>query len=339
MNLDYGHIFSRAWEITWKNKILWVFAFLFNLSSSRLNTNFNIPGGGGGGGGQGGFDRSGFREFLERFNLDANTLIAIGFGLFCLLLLVSLVFWLLSAIGQGGLIGGVRQAEATGQVSFGEAWGLGTEHFMRLFLIRLVAALPGLFIVLLALVGGATVAVSVINGNFDSMDDLQGGGLALALVCLIGVACLMGLAAFALQIALHYAPFAAVIEGLGTREAMSRSWAILVANFVPTLILAVILAIIDGVVGFVLAIPLIAIILPAVIALAVYVYDGRAAGLPVAGFAALCCVIYAPILAVLASALQTWKTSTWVLAYQTFIRPAAPPPSASMLAPEGNISG
>ena len=37
--MDYGEIITRAWNITWKNKFLWVLGFLAALTSIGSNSN------------------------------------------------------------------------------------------------------------------------------------------------------------------------------------------------------------------------------------------------------------------------------------------------------------
>ena len=46
MNFNFGEILTRAWKITWKYKVLWIFGILASCSQG---------GGGGGGGGNTGF--------------------------------------------------------------------------------------------------------------------------------------------------------------------------------------------------------------------------------------------------------------------------------------------
>jgi len=44
MNFNFGEVLTRAWQITWKYKVLWIFGILAGCTN----------GGGGGGGGGGG---------------------------------------------------------------------------------------------------------------------------------------------------------------------------------------------------------------------------------------------------------------------------------------------
>lgn len=54
MNFNFGEALTRAWQIIWKHKILWVFGILASCGrgGGNFNSNFNSGGGGNGGGGQ-----------------------------------------------------------------------------------------------------------------------------------------------------------------------------------------------------------------------------------------------------------------------------------------------
>ena len=43
MNFDFGGTLRRAWQITWKHKILWLFGLLSALAGGRANLNFRGP--------------------------------------------------------------------------------------------------------------------------------------------------------------------------------------------------------------------------------------------------------------------------------------------------------
>ena len=51
-NFNFGEILTRAWQIIWKHKILWIFGIL--ASCGRSSGNFNSSRGSRGNGGAGG---------------------------------------------------------------------------------------------------------------------------------------------------------------------------------------------------------------------------------------------------------------------------------------------
>ena len=158
MNLDLGGTLSRAWKITWNNKILWLFGILASRGGGG-GSNFNYNTGGGGGGGTGG-QPGNLPPEVQRFfdQLDPNMVTAVVIGLICLGLILAIVVTALSVIGRGGLIGGIQRANAGSKVTFREAWGIGVKHFWTLFLIGLAVGLITFLAVVLTVVPGAVLA-------------------------------------------------------------------------------------------------------------------------------------------------------------------------------------
>jgi uncharacterized membrane protein YgcG len=57
MNFNFGEVLTRAWQIIWKHKVLWIFGILAGCGQGGGS-------GGGGGGGGNGFS-NGDRQFTE----------------------------------------------------------------------------------------------------------------------------------------------------------------------------------------------------------------------------------------------------------------------------------
>ena len=103
MDFNFGEILSRAWQIVWKHKVLWVFGIL--AGCGRGGSGFNS---GGNSGGDGGFGTAvDLPPQLERFlNLlveNATTAISITIALICIIWIVAIFA---STIGRVGLIRG-----------------------------------------------------------------------------------------------------------------------------------------------------------------------------------------------------------------------------------------
>ncbi len=216
MNISYSSLLTKAWNITWKYKVLWFFGFLAALGGagwgnssggSGPNFNFNFNSGTSSSNyRQGVYPRGDIpKEWQSAFDqlakIDVNTWITVGVVAVCSLLLLGLVFWLLSIIGRGGLIGGILAADANGKVTFREAWDTGTRNFWRLFLIRLLTCGLGFI---------PMVCVSIIIG-------------------------------MVLKAWFAFMDYAVVAEKRGVGEAIGRSWTILRDNIGPAAILYIIL--------------------------------------------------------------------------------------------------
>jgi hypothetical protein len=302
MSLDFGSILSRAWKITWENKILWIFGILAGLGGGGGNPGFNFGGGGDGDGqsGQGPDLPPQFEQFFIRLQEGDPALIALIVGLVCLGLLLAIVLIALSVIGRGGLIGGVQLAQANGRVTFGEAWQVGVRHFWTLFLIGLVVGLVTFAVAVLTILPGALLTALTFG---------------FGVICLVPLICLLVIVSIILNIVAYFAQIAAVIENLSVGDALRRGWEVLRSNIGSIIVLGIILLVIGGVIGFVIALPLIAVVFPPLIGAAAGDESGLITGL---GIAAICFLIYLPVLLLLGGILQTWITAAWTLAYNQF---------------------
>lgn len=310
MSLDFGAILARAWKITWDNKVLWIFGILAGLGS-----------GGGGNGFNSRFSNFGNRpgerpelpprveEFIDRFSADPTMLFAIIGGVMCLIILIALILLALSSIGRGGLIGGVQIVEANGKATFGEAWNVSLRHFWKLFLIRLLTGFLTFLIILILVVPGGI---------------LTGLTLGVGVVCLIPLICVAVILAIILSIIAYFAQIAAVIEGVSIMDALRRSWELLRANLAPIIILGITLAVVGGLLSFVISLPIFLIVVPAVISMMGFANENQAVGTTALVIAGSCFVLYLPVLLIASGVLQTWITSAWTLAYQQLTRPSAP---------------
>lgn len=303
--MDYGKILSRAWQITWRWKVLWIFGFLASLGS-----------GGGGGGGSSGVN-NGSRGAGNFPNFDISPQMGgLIIGLVCLALIIGLILWVLSIIGRGALIAGVQQVEDEGQTSFGSAWRVGLSRFWTIFGIGFLAALPILIIVLVLIGVGIAVAVGAGYNFTNDVPERALGVILPALACLIPLACVTVVLAVVLAQIQIYAERAAILEGHGWLEAFKRGWQVLKTHLGPTIIFWLIFLLIGGVLAAIVVGGILALALPAMAlfgnnnpnALAVVTMCGGA----LVGFV---------ILAVVGAIVQTFTSTTWTLVYRQLTRP------------------
>jgi hypothetical protein len=317
--MDYGNILSRAWKITWNNKVLWIFGFLTGLGSGAGSANSNFRSGSGqpfqaGPGGPR------LPPELER-QLQRPEVVAIIITVVCVLLLIGLALFVLSVIGRGGLIGGIRlvddRMDTGGKITFSEAWRVGIRYFWRLLGLTLLLVVP-------AILFGLLVAALVLLT------------LGFAALCVLPLLCVFIILMIPLSIVVALAQFGVVLEDKGVIDSLRRGWEVLKTNLANIILLGLITVVIGFVIGFVLALPLIAIVIPAAFAFA---FNPREPNMPVllgAGLAFLC---YLPILWVINSVLTTWIYSVWTLAYRQFTGnlpvsvPPSPPPAPDTMQP------
>lgn len=309
--MDYGWVLKRAWEITWKFKGLWVLGILASCSSGG-------GGGGGGGGGSGSSYQVGggsdprfleFQRWIESIPAETWILIAIIAGL--IIFVLGLAFLVLGVIGQGGLIAGFNKVEDSGSVTLAEAFRIGTANFWRLIGVRIIFWLAG---VILAIVLVATVILVSI------------GTLGIGLLCLVPLLCLLIPVGAVVGIYVLLTQVALVTEALTVGESFRRSWQVMKTNLGPVIVVGLIVLFGSGAIGLVLALPIIAVVLPAAMVVAFGGDQATTAGLVTAG---LCLVGYLPVMIVANGVLQAYVTGVWTLSFRQW---TGKPKGAALLA-------
>ncbi len=142
--MDYGEIITRAWNITWNNKFLWVLGFLAALTSIGSNSNTF----------QNSYNESDFANPQMAAQMGA-----LIFGLMCVFMIIGIVLWLLSVAARGGLIDGVNRIDDGETVTLGEAFSAGTSAIWRLIGVYFLAYLPIIIV-------GIVIAVIGIYGDW-----------------------------------------------------------------------------------------------------------------------------------------------------------------------------
>ncbi|MCJ7659451.1 MAG: hypothetical protein MUO67_09905, partial [Anaerolineales bacterium] len=232
--MDYGKVLGRAWEITWRWKVLWILGFLASLGS-----------GGGGGGGSNAYTGNG-----QDFNIDKWTqgippgdflpavsgIIGIIIAVVCVLFIIFIALWVVSVIARGGLIAGVQQVEDEGSTTFRTAWVAGRKKFWTLFGLGILAAIPMIILIFAGIILlGLGIAAAV-----GAMDISETAGIAgivmISLLCGGFLCCGMIILGIVLEQIRVYGERAAILEDLGWINAFKRGWQVLKENLGPTII-------------------------------------------------------------------------------------------------------
>jgi len=310
--MDYGKILTRAWEITWRWKILWILGFLAALGS-----------GSGGGGGSSYSTSSGDWPYGWGYTYHEPYIppgvIAAIIGVACLAIIIGIAIWVVSVIARGGLIAGVQQVEYEGQTTFGAAWRAGARRFWTLFGISILAAIP---LIILAVVGIIVLIVMFVGSGFafDSSDAAGAMGIVTSILCGGVFCCGMVILAIILQQIRVYAERAAILEDLGWIEAFARGWNVLKANIGPTIIFWIIFLVI-GIVFFIAIAAVLGVTAIPFIALVANTDPGPWLMAPI------CCggLVFVIVAALINAIVQTFTSATWTLAYRDMVGLSAPP--------------
>lgn len=307
MNFNFGEVLTRAWQIIWKHKVLWIFGIF--AACSRGNGG-GSGGGGGGGGGTGPGDQP-FPQLQQTFDqigqwINENPWIVAVLVILGLIFLVLAIF--LGTIGRIGLIRGTYQAERGAErLVFGELFSESMPYFWRVLGLSLLIFLIFLILFVPLILFGVLTA-------------------GIGFVCLIPLICILIPVGFAVTVVIEQANAAIVLENLGISDGLRKGWDVVRSNIGPMIVLALILFIGAAVVGFIFAIPIIAAVIPLVV--------GAASNntSPV-WIAVACCALYFPVLLVLNGILTAYIQTVWALAY---MRLTAPPQDNAPVIVEAN---
>ena len=309
-NLNFGEILTRAWQIVWKNRVLWIFGIL--ASCGRGGSSFNS---GSSGQGDGGFGTPPDLppQVMEWIRIIEQNLTAFSAGIIALTCIIWIVTIFLSTIGKIGLIRGTAQIDGgTESLIFGQLFSESTPYFWRMFGLSLVISLP-IVVVIGALAAALVVfAISASGGN-----DASGVGLVALVPIFIGCFCLLFPVMFVVGMVVRQAENAIVLEEMGVMSALSRGWDVFRKNLVPIIIMAIILAVIGFAVGFIIAIPIFIIVIPAVVAFAM----GEAQNWTPMAIAGICICLYIPISLLLNGIAIAYTESAWTLTYMRLTKP------------------
>lgn len=158
--MNYGALLRRAWEITRKYRVLWLFGILVALTAGGSSPNVNWQTSGAD------FDTSDwpnwlpgqeqFRQFGEGLTrIDPGAIMGILIACCCLLLILALVAYVIQYVARVALIRSVNQIEETGVApTWRQGFRLGwSNRAFRLWLLELLLGIAFVFaaMILLAL--------------------------------------------------------------------------------------------------------------------------------------------------------------------------------------------
>ncbi len=324
MNFNFGEVLTRAWQIVWKRRALWIFGMLASCSRGGANVNWSLNGGSGGNGGFNGGTPNlppQVEQFLQFVVRNAVSMIAITIAIVCIIWIVALF---LGTIGRIGLIRGTWQAESSEDVPFGQLFSESLPYFWRVFGLSVLVGLPFLFVIgglvagMVALIFGASLS----QGNNASVFGFL-AFLPFILLCI----CLLIPIGFVVNLIVRQVERAIVLENEGVLPALSRGWEIFRSNLGPLLLMEIILAVIGFVVGLVVALPLLILLVPTMFAFMAGNIFGNGPNWNTLAFALACMCILAPVLWLIRGIMVAYIESAWTLTYMRITRPMDNPPA------------
>ena len=284
--MDYGNLFSKTWDIIWKNKFLILLGVLVALS------------GAGGGGGNPAQFTANVNDLdwqnLPRFNYEYGSpfqnmdlpLVAVG-GIVLLvvfLFIFGLVLWTVGTISRGGLISAVNEIELGNPTNFSEAFRAGWQKGWRLIGIGLVPATPGLILIFssliaLGLFGGFEALSRGVNNPIEEWIFLP----------ILFLACILVPVMIVLSLLRVFANRACMLEDLNVISSYRRGFEVLGDNLGPAVLLFLLQIAISFGIGIMMLIPGILI--------------------------ALCCFLW-PVFLLIGGGFDAFYSTLWTLAWR-----------------------
>jgi hypothetical protein len=291
--MDIGNVLSRAWEIIWRHKALWLFGILASCTGangSSLNSFRN--------------ERAApqqYQHFFDQLAIPQWQIFLIVIAVIAVILLLVLLALALGTIGRIGLVRGTLRAEVgESRITFGELFNASMPYFWRVLGLEVLVGVL-VFLVLFAF------AIFVAIGSV-----LTFGILAL---CLIPVFCLIAPLFIFLTVIVEQSIIAIVVEDKGVLEGLQRGWQVVRDNLGVMIMMAVILYVVLGLIGgFIIGVPAALLFAPAILGGISGAANALRGGVAIT---LICLVFYIPIAIVLNGILQSYIGTAWTL---TFLR-------------------
>jgi hypothetical protein len=308
MNFNFGEVLTRAWQIVWKHKVLWLFGILASCNSNRGSFNFN--------------NSMNYQEdannlppqVFEQINRMTENIVPIITILVAIICVIGIVTVFLGTMGRIGLVRGTSSVEGgADRLSFGELFRESLPFFWRSFWLWILVSLPFLVIVLLVMGLLFFGIFALVGNNFDEAGVL---GLVAMIPVMLACFCVTGLLSWIVRLIAQQAQNAVVLEDLGTVPALSRGWEVFRQNLGTIIVMSIILGVIGFVVGLVFAIPAMMIAVP--VAVAFMAGQGQSATPLI--LLGLCLVVFIPVALVLNGVLTSFQEAVWTLTYLRLTR-------------------
>jgi hypothetical protein len=286
-HMDIGEVLSKAWNIIWKHKVLWIFGILAGCvnggGSNNVTIRQDLP--------------QKYQNYVNSIPKEQIVLIIIVAAVVIFILVALAIF--LGTIGRVGVIRGTIQADqGVDKLTFGELFSGSTRFFWRVFLLNLVVGIAIAITIILILIfyGVATVATLGIGG-----------------LCLLPFLCLLVPFLWLIQIVIEAGSLAVVIEDLGILEGLRRGWEVVTKNLGTIILMWLVLGLgVTLIGGFIIGIPLLVVAGPALYG----VISGNDPTLTGGIIASIVCfAAYLPVLLVLNGILRSYIESAWTLTY------------------------
>ena len=227
MNFDFGEILTRAGQITWKHKVLWLFSALPTLLSFLIFPVVFLP-----------IFLTDFDPYSEPFFVDQPLYILLFIGLS---LFISILSFALYAISSSSVTLGVLQVEGgAGKLETMKLFDDGKKYWVRVLGVMLLVGLA------------VSLVFAVIFGCMTLFGALT---IGLGFICMQPLILLMYPLMLVLYGIIEESQAAVVVDELGVTDAIQRGWELVKANFWRILLISLIVYLGISILGGIVAVP------------------------------------------------------------------------------------
>jgi len=332
--MDYGNILKRAGEITWRYKFLWIFGFIMAMCGqgggrSRFQTNYrtSIP-----------IDSetgmSAMPDFPAFFPepLGQTPIILLIVAILLLVLFFMFISIAVGAIGRSALIKSVDRVETGEDISLKTSWKDGLSKALPMGLQQFLLSLPTLILVLAMFAIFFGLFWSFMSDGSMTMRprfDMDSPGpppqmdtfftiLPLLIASMCGFICVIFIIQIFVGIFLTFGGRAIVLEDKGVIASLGRGWSVFRQNLAPSIILAIIAAVLSATVSLAIAIPAMLLMIPVFLSTMPALVSG--AGPPIGSILLLVVagIIVFLVTVFVGGIMRVYLETLWTLAYREF---------------------
>ncbi len=289
MNFDFGEVLSRAWQITWKHKVLWIIGVLYAFLAALM-----LP--------------LAFAPMLFPILAEQSRMglaLAVLAGSILLLCLFILALYPIGALAQSALILGILEAQQDGERSSAlDLLKKSSPFFWRVLGIFLLFAV-GMMLLVFA-IQMVAVLVTIVTFGFGAF-------------CIAPLSILMYPVMYGSMIWMEQSMCAVILDNMTIRDAARQGWQLLRNNWLPLGLMALIIYFGVGMVTGFVVIPL---VVPAFMWPLAFV-EHQANWILIA-VAILCILVFIPLFAIVSGWSMIFTKSSWVLTYQRLTRSIQP---------------
>lgn len=325
--MDYVGTIRRGWELTWKNKWLWLLGFLAALGSgSSFGSNSNFQTGSGDLGANGS-------------SISPEMLTALAGGallLCCVFVVIGILLWLVSLASKGGLITAVSELDRGEASSFGRAFRQGWRKLLPLIgMTLLLFAIPIILTIVLVVGFAGTFAAAIAAGTSMESDALAGilGTAGVVFLCLL---CLLIPLSLVFSLIYAFAYRGIMLRGMSVMDSIRHGWRVVRENLGEILLLGLLFFIVNLVISFVAA-AIIGLLGVSTGLFSLMMTGSELTTTQIVG-AGVGILVTILIFAVISAIVTAWRSATFTLAYEQWTGKDVLKDSAAPLPPSPLVS-